>query len=467
MEIRSPLISQAAQLLNRHFGPSPAGKTAPRMLSGRELLRVEAQAVICQLHQARLRTGLRRLQSRPSIVSVHTSFALSVSAREILRRSASPEEKTLDLSYGAAIEPSLWVDVMQKLMSLIGGEGAVLMRTDIVDGRGAATVASGDSAVVETYFSHYCSINPFQLVPDPLSYVSGWTPKILLDEDWVPRADFEQSEYYNDFLRPQSAEWGLAIRLCLRGFDLATISIGRGFKYGRFETPDIAAMERLQPHLIRAYALSERFASLHGLKAGLVTALDQCPSAMFLLHEDGCILHANLAAERLLSRGDALFATGGRLCATEAGAAGPLAALILQAGAGVAEQRSAGALALRAKGRRLPLNVTAAPLRLEQASVFAGGSAVLVCVTDPAAEATADAKLAELFALTAAESRLALALQEGLTLREASLRHRVSINTARVQLSSIFAKTKTHRQADLVRLMMAHGATEPGGPRPR
>ena len=380
-----------------------------------------------------------------------------------MSRLVSPEEKTLDLIYGAAIEPSLWVDVMQQLMALIGGEGAVLMRTDIVDGKGAATIANGDRATVEAYFSYYCGINPFQLVPDPLSYVSGWTPKVLLDEHWVPRADFERSEYYNDFLRPQSVEWGLAIRLCLRGFDLATISIGRGFKYGRFEKPDIAAMERLQPHLIRAYALSERFVSLHGLNTGLVAALDECPSAMLLLHEDGCILHANVAAECLLTRGDVLFATGGRLCTTEANAAGALAALISRAGTDAWEQRSAGSLALREKGRRLPLTVTAAPLRLEQASVFARGSAVLVCVTDPAAEATAGVKLAELFALTAAESRLAMALQEGLTLREASLRNGISINTARVQLSNIFAKTKTHRQADLVRLMVSRGAMEPAG----
>ncbi len=375
----------------------------------------------------------------------------------------SSEEKTLDLIYGAAIEPSLWVDVMQQLVSLIGGEGAVLMRTDIVDGKGAATIANGDNAAVETYFSYYCGINPFQLVPDPLSYVSEWTPKVLLDEHWLPRADFERSEYYNDFLRPQSAEWGLAIRLCLRGFDLATISIGRGYKYGRFEKPDIAAMERLQPHLIRAYALSERFVSLHGLNTGLVTALDECPSAMFLLREDGVILHANVTAQYLLTCGDALFATGGRLRATEERVAEALATLISRAAAVDWQQRSAGSLALRARGRRLPLTVTAAPLRLERASVFARGSAVLVCVTDPVAEATADVKLAELFALTAAESRLAVALQEGLTLRDASLRHGISINTARVQLSNIFAKTKTHRQADLVRLMMSQGATEPAG----
>ncbi len=385
-----------------------------------------------------------------------------------MRRSAPPEEKTLDLIYGAAIQPSLWVDVMQQLMSMIGGEGAVLMRTDIVDGKGAATLADDDSDTVDRYFAHYAGINPLQRVPDPTAYIDGWTPRILLDEDWVPRAEFERSEYYNDFLRPRSAEWGLAIRLALRGLDLATISIGRGFRHGRFEAPEIAAMERLHPHLIRAYALSERLVSLQGLNTGLVAALDQSASAMFLLHEDARIVHANAAAERLLTEGGALTADGGRLCAAEAGAAGSLAALVARASAPDWEQRSAGSLTLRARGQRLPLTLTAAPLRLEQVSVFARGSAVLVCVTDPVAGApSADVKLAELFALTAAESRLAIALYEGMTLREASARHGISVNTARVQLSRIFAKTETHRQADLMRLMAARGAIEAAGSLPR
>ena len=382
-----------------------------------------------------------------------------------MRASAPPEETTLDLIYGAALQPSLWVDVLQQLMSMVGGEGGVLMRTDIVNGKGAATIANGDDGTVDRYFSHYCGINPFQLVSDPSSYVSEWKPKVLLDEDWMPRDQFERSEYYNDFLRPLSVEWGLAIRLRLRGFDLASLSIGRGFKYGRFEPPEIAAMERLQPHLIRAYALSERLVGLQGLNTGLANALDQCLSAMFLLHEDACILHANAAAERLLSSGEALFASGGRLYAAEAGATGSLAALIGRAGAADWERRSAGSLTLRVRGRRLPLTITAAPLRLEQVSVFARGSAVLVCVTDPVeGSVPADVKLAELFALTGAESRLATALYEGLTLSEASLRHGISVNTARVQLSSIFAKTETHRQAELIRLMAAYGAMEPTGP---
>lgn len=61
--------------------------------------------------------------------------------------------------------------------------------------------------------------------------------------------------------------------------------------------------------------------------------------------------------------------------------------------------------------------------------------------------------LRQRFALTPAETRLALALAGGGCLRAAAERNGVRVSTARVQLKSIFWKTETHRQAELVALL--------------
>lgn len=58
-----------------------------------------------------------------------------------------------------------------------------------------------------------------------------------------------------------------------------------------------------------------------------------------------------------------------------------------------------------------------------------------------------------LYQLTGAELRLTAALSVGLSLEAYSLKYQVSIHTTRSQLKSIFAKTGTRRQADLVRLI--------------
>src|SRR3954470_3143314 len=58
--------------------------------------------------------------------------------------------------------------------------------------------------------------------------------------------------------------------------------------------------------------------------------------------------------------------------------------------------------------------------------------------------------LQEVFGLTKAEARLAVRLACGETVEDIAEEHDVSISTARVQLKSVFAKTGTSRQAELV-----------------
>ena len=362
------------------------------------------------------------------------------------------EEQTLDLIYEAALQPALWGEVMERLISIAGGEASVLTRMDVINGRGAATTARVESGILQSYFAHFAQINPLHLVSDASAYSQGWKPRILLDEDWMSREDLERSEYYNDFLRPISAEWSMMIRLSLSGTDVASIGIGRSYKMGRFEKAETAAITRLQPHLIRAYGLSEKFCSFQALSAGLASGLDQSTSAMILIDKEARILYANRPGECLLAKGDILCAPDGRLNVVDPSCASSFAFMLGRAGTQEWELRCAGSVSLRSPNGSLPLTVTATPVRLEQLSVFSRRSATLVCVTDPYSVAPQHEQL-KAYALTAAESRLASALVEGMTLRQASARYGISIKTVRNQLASVFEKTGVQRQVDLVRLL--------------
>jgi len=56
--------------------------------------------------------------------------------------------------------------------------------------------------------------------------------------------------------------------------------------------------------------------------------------------------------------------------------------------------------------------------------------------------------------LTPAEARLAADLADGLTLEESAERSSTQVATARTHLKRIFAKTRTRRQSELVRLLL-------------
>jgi DNA-binding CsgD family transcriptional regulator len=60
-----------------------------------------------------------------------------------------------------------------------------------------------------------------------------------------------------------------------------------------------------------------------------------------------------------------------------------------------------------------------------------------------------------LYSLSPVESRLADLLIQGLELREAADHLRVTTETARFHLKRVLKKTRTHRQANLIRLMLS------------
>lgn len=69
---------------------------------------------------------------------------------------------------------------------------------------------------------------------------------------------------------------------------------------------------------------------------------------------------------------------------------------------------------------------------------------------------TSSADVARIFGLTKAEARLMLAITNGITAKEYSAMHGISINTAYSQIKEILAKTGARRQAELVKLVLEH-----------
>ena len=61
----------------------------------------------------------------------------------------------------------------------------------------------------------------------------------------------------------------------------------------------------------------------------------------------------------------------------------------------------------------------------------------------------------QLYGLTPAESRVADLLLEGLEVRDAAERLCITLETARFHLKRVLAKTGTHRQTELMRLMLS------------
>ncbi len=378
-----------------------------------------------------------------------------VGSRDATPMKHVPETEMLDLIYEAAVEPGLWVDVMERLADAIGGTSGAMTQLDMVDGSGGLVISRLAPDTISDYFDYYSQKNVLSVVSDAEAYLKNWRPAIITDEDWMPKSDFVASEYYNDFLVPRDIHSTVMIRLAAFGADVAAISLNRPRSAGQFQPGELAYVRALQPHLIRAFELGDKVSRARRVSADLGQALEMSEHGIILVERGGRIAFANPVAEGLLAASGAVASSGGILTAVHPDAGRQLHQLVEAATSPNREARRGGSMAAPSPLHRLPLSLTVAPLHSERASVFSARPCALVCVTDlEAGIAPPEHKLRNVFGLTAAEARVALALFEGQTPREAAEMLNVSFNTVRTQLARIFDKTGVSRQADLVRLMM-------------
>jgi len=104
----------------------------------------------------------------------------------------------------------------------------------------------------------------------------------------------------------------------------------------------------------------------------------------------------------------------------------------------------------------VPLLVSVIPATMPQAlDPLSGGPFALLILQDPGRQTLPQAtQLQLIFRLTPAETRLVEALLDNETIESYALKMNVSRNTVRTHLASLFAKTGTRRQAELLRALL-------------
>lgn len=365
------------------------------------------------------------------------------------------QNEFLDLVYGAALEPSLWAPAMERLADAIHGEKGWLSLLSLSDTRVGGIIARIDPTEMDRYAEHYAERNPLHNVDDPDQWLRSWAPRILTDEDWMLKSDLVASEYYNEFLAPQDIHSCLMVRLAVRGDQTATLNITRPRRSGQFDAADLELAQSLYPHLLRAFDLGQKLAADRALCGGFAAVFDASPHGLYLTDGDGRVLRLNRSGESMLSARRGLRLTSGRLTAIDPSAARTLHSLVARAASDEGDVRTGGSLSLPTVPGTAPLSATVAPVRLDGLALLDAPALVIVCVTDiEAGVRLPEQKLRDLFGLTAAETRLALALFEGETLADVARSLGISRYTAQNHLARVFEKTGTNRQAVLIKLMM-------------
>jgi DNA-binding CsgD family transcriptional regulator len=368
-------------------------------------------------------------------------------------------DEVLDLVYETSVDPSLWPRLLERFTGLIGGHAAALRSYELFHETGAVLASGLDSAMLDREFRNYADRNPLKSTPEQLrakiNLGAPYVPGMKRDIEWLPKSEFERTEYYNDFYKPLDIHSDISIGFTSKAAQWTGMDVYRSKRQGAFTDEDLALCEALLPHMARAWKLSRKFADARALGDGLADFVDSSPHGLFVLDGGGRVRHVNAAGRRLLERADSLTQSGGRLAGVNAAATRRLHGLIDRAASDDAGPRVGGSMALSNPDNLRPLSVTVAPMRAERAGPLFDGPAVLVCVTDlEASVSLPEQLLRDLFNLTPAETRVAIALFEGLEPKLVADRLEISVWTVRRHLAQIFEKTHTGSQVELARLMM-------------
>lgn len=359
--------------------------------------------------------------------------------------------------YRAGLKPKSWPEALDAISRCVGSPKAVLYSVKPCDGSVLEFRSHNiDPAYGGQYLSYYHQVDPWL---DCVRSMESGQP--LRGTQIVPDNTMRRTEHFNDFLKPQD------IRFLLTGFSgrkstrMDILSVFHRVKEDDFDSRSVRIFEILIEHVAQALNVERALEGARVCSRELGAVLDSVPKAILLLNRSGAVIYANAAADRLLSAADGLSVSDRRLEATSPGARKSLDRLLRDAVVVPFPTRHKRRVTKvpRISGGH-PYVVRAAPIEttpdIADTNDLPNSPHLLVTISDPEAQHSAPAagELQVIYGLTPAEANLAVELSRGATLARVAERQGIAVSTVRKYLRSVFDKTGTHRQAELVQRLV-------------
>lgn len=367
---------------------------------------------------------------------------------------AQADENSIRHLYRASSGEATWEHALDLVMQRIGGLGCQMIGINRANGAinfsFTSAYLSGDYEL--EYIRHYHSSDP--RIPLLLERpVGDW----LIDQDEFSAEVFANHHYYSQYLNAANGGFSATARLYEDKYQIVLFAAVMRHEGGKFSEQQRAYLARLAPHLVEAVALYRKNRQrATGDFAGR-QMIERIGRPVVVVDEGRCITMANRAAAEMMDQGQVMHERAG--CLAPVNSADELALTCA-----IAELRNT--LKLSGSGARSVLRlmsqaqgpVAASLIAFDPASsmhVFGVQPQMMISIHGILSSPEPDLYLWQAtFDLTPAEARMAAMILRGNTLTGASLEWGISHHTANKHLDNVFMKTNTHRQPDLVRVLM-------------
>jgi DNA-binding CsgD family transcriptional regulator len=342
------------------------------------------------------------------------------------------------------VDPAVWPEIMEDICAATHTTGALMLQGDNRTPDIPRTASFVEAA--RSYFENNWHMKDIRAARGVPRLMSGST--VVTDQDIMSPNEMSASAFYNELLLPLGFKWFAGIKI-RAGSALWALSLQRTVRENPFTADDCFRLATLSEALSEAATLSTEVG--RAVFKSALDALDSLGRPAIILDRLGFVLEVNCSADALFDA--EIFIRRRRLILADLQAGQKLDKWIQQL-ATVSDLASLPPeqLVVRRSGKA---SVLIRRLSVSSAArgPFLGARALLVLSDFASRPQPRSVELARIFKLTPAESRLASSLASGDRLEFSCEQLGISKETARSQLKSIFAKTGTKRQAELVLLL--------------
>lgn len=357
-------------------------------------------------------------------------------------------DQALDRSLEAAIDPTLWPEIMDKVVAATGSFGANLIPTSNIT-PGAVIVTDSMKSGFEQYWADGWNANDWRLQGIPLLRRKG----TARDQEYTSQDQFERSLFYRFQAKHRIG------RSCIIGFasapeEILTLTLHRTLDRDFYNDEESAVFQRIGTRLAASARIARAMSS--SKVAGMTEAFQTAGIPAVFFDRFCRVTTVTAAAERLF--GPEIDVSSRMLVCHSHSAT---CAIQNRMRAVIGERwlrpdEPSDAVSISRDGGR-PLRVVVQRLGGNLPDLFAHSVGVCL-ITDTRQKQEPNVKhLCTLFGLTATEGSIATMIAQGMSLREIAERKSISYETVRTHLRSIFSKTDTRRQAELAKLLAHFG----------
>ena len=300
---------------------------------------------------------------------------------------------------------------------------------------------------MENYYPHDERVSRVRQLPDS---------RVVHVADLFTEQELKTSPIYNEWLPRSSGQNSLQVRL--DGPQGSRISLGfcDPTDPGNWWSSQFEMIQRLLPHIRQFVYVRQALANAAAMGASHTELLANKRVGVIHLDRRGRIAVANDRARDILRRGDGLSDQGGLLRAWLPADDTNLKHLLARALPSLYVEAASGSMMIRRSPcvPRLALHVN--PVTVRQMDFGARSVGALVLIVDPGSQSSIDPDLvASALGLTPSESRVAVSLAEGSSVRDIAAATGRQESSIRWHVKRMYRKLGISRQADLVRLVLS------------